>query len=170
MRLEEYISEAISSGRRKERYMQPEDINSNDLRVMNLGEITELLKNMEGGDVVRLDPSKMDYKYDITKMHGYYEEVEFLHKYVKEHHKSGQVVWHIFGRSGDLVVVNLNPDTYSRTLSSVFLMHYNRNGVIRTAGTYREVPTIGSATILDGHGGTFDSTFQELSYCLSNTL
>ncbi len=174
MKLEEYISEAISSGKGKSKYRSEDELTGSELIGMDCKEMVELLKDLRNSDIVPLwegGPSRRpkDYGYDLTKTETT-SDLRYFHQYVKEHFKSGQVVWHYFGQSNELIVVSLNRN--GRVMSEMFILRYDSRNNIMFASSLYEMPSPnavgGISGVLDDNGSTFSRTFLGLSSTLIN--
>lgn len=178
MRLEEYINEAISSGKGKRKY-HDEDIKPEGLANLECSQMIELLKDLEGKDIVQMwkgGSKPYNYGYDLTKIDTD-SDLRYFHTYVKGNYKPGQVVWHFFGRASNfgqrsLVVVSLNPNNKRKALSEMFQLMYDSSGCLRMATTFYEYPSNnavgGTSGILDSGKGTFSNTMDDLSEVLES--
>lgn len=120
------ICEAVSGGSKRTRYIDGESLNVADTTCK---EFLELLRDIEGTELVPLDPGK-DYGYRKDTFEGP-RDISYLFQYAKEHFKPGQVIWHRFGRSDNTVLVYLS-DGSSNLVGEVFILDYRGGDKIRS--------------------------------------
>lgn len=118
MELSPDITEAISSGTKRTRYIDGESLKVDGTTCK---EFLELLRDIEGTELVPLDPGK-DYGYSKDTFEVQ-RDISYLFKYAKDRFKPGQVIWHRFGRSDETVLVYLS-DGSSNLVGEVFILDY----------------------------------------------
>lgn len=176
MTLENYISESISSGRNKTKYIEKETVSPENISNMQIDEFVDILGHIL--DIVPLEPKK-GYGYSTKTLanHTPYGDVLYMHNYIKNNFKEGQVVWHHFKDSNDIVVVSLNAHRMgmNKVLSDMYVLHYDTNGWIKYASHFVEVPTKiadnkDGSYLGDSHNTFFSDTMDMLSDCLTKLI